>query len=356
MAQSTTSSIPAISNKKLEDSVQPKLPDLTLERSVELEQFLATSFKSRVDLGAIEKGKTALIRLKVTNPSESSISYNSSSMSCNCLSVEPKTGVLEPNKPFDLMLVLRTSTSPSQPTAKYSLQLRGNSVVPATNMRFSFYYEIKNFLSVEHPVFVGVQKNEEIKTFTFPIVLTQPIKVGNLLAKGEGELQDVVFSVEEVKGQPALKMTVPQELLSEGTLAGTFRLTESVSGDEYSSVLSVRSIDDVSISPRTLRFRKSDASDDEYVANAVIRVNLPASEDEASQVYKSGVQASASIEASESEASAKVVLKPLGSKNYRATITLSGVKNKEDFSTLNWRFLSKGNVDLQFASKAIFLD
>ena len=228
---------------------------------------------ANADLGALQAGKTVEITLRLVNDSDFSFPVLRVQTTCNCVRVISGGAEIPARGSLDLAL---------------SVDVPRNSKTPQEILSFTIFYgesgsegievyvtydiaglvSFKNVLTHHTTASIGAKSH----TFRIPVLVTKPVELGQIEISQADSLKDLKVALKESEAAQWLDCTLAIDPTRSKSLIGRVWMRHPTSG-ELSEITLVIEIDQpCTIAPSILRFTKTDAEEEVYEANGILRL------------------------------------------------------------------------------------
>jgi hypothetical protein len=112
-----------------------------------------------------------------------------------------------------------------------------------------------------------------LDSMLLPFSFTKPIELKNIEPILGKPLRDLVCEITEVDGKSFVKIHVAMNSIERGSIGGEVRVRDKLSGTETATYFSAKVKQEITISPKVIRFVLDSDTPQFYNANVIIRVN-----------------------------------------------------------------------------------
>ncbi len=336
-------------------------PDLTVTAKAELVKVGATTYRAEIDLGMLPQGESVAVVFSLENPFDQAIEFEKSTVNCSCVGFDSSRKTIPPKETTVFKLRLQTSSGNLSPIVKSAITLSKDRAGRelGCNTGISIIYTAENFLKFDNSISeLHLNKSEELKSLLLPITFTKPIDRANLELTFDDSLRDLAFEIKQDKGKTYVEVIAPKTALEGGAIGGEIRIKDKLSGSVSNSFLSVNLEQDITISPRVLRFARNKDNPRILESNVMIRLNLEKQE-EKKKNEDLGFTLRGTIN---TELSSKLKIKKIAGNIYRVKIAFelpeSAKEGKGEFPEnfpVNWTLAYKGSLST-VSSSGVFLE
>jgi len=213
-------------------------------------------YETTLHLGHLDVSSKVVVTMNLKNTSDSEIKFSDVSKKCSCSAFKAKDYVIPMGSSEEVKLTIKT---PARWRTKLVTQAitfvdEGNAVV-----RADLTFNLNGLLAFKEPFsFVEFEADEEHKDLDLPFLLSDPVKLEDLQAKGTENLQDATFEFVAQGDGGVLKVGLSDKILVDGKITGEISISDSKSDGKDGCYVVVKDNAADEISPETLSFRETD--------------------------------------------------------------------------------------------------
>ncbi|MFO0920998.1 MAG: DUF1573 domain-containing protein [Pirellulales bacterium] len=290
---------------------------------------------ARFDLGTLPAGKQEDFRLILQNRGDQKIEFTKVKVACSCISAKASSGVIEPNGEIEINLQLTTPTKVVSPLQSMVIFLEE---APGSGVEVRLTFRISGLVTFVDRTFVhSVGVDKEFSVFRIPILVTSPVKVGDLTISTEDALQALKMKI--VQGEDTfVECTFDSKRVIGSGLAGVIRVEDPKSGMKSEIHCIIEKEPPLSIFPSVITFNSSKSADETVVweASALVRIG--------NAKLKTGLDPNVELTAKFDSESVIKSVKKIGTGTYRVRIEVPAQENLlPQMPPIEWRAEFLGN-------------
>lgn len=227
---------------------------------------------AQFDLGTLAAGKQEDFRLILQNKSAIPIVFSKMKVGCSCISAKASSGVIEPNSEIEINLQLMTPTKVASPQQMMHIFLEE---APGIGVEVRLAFRISGLLTFLDRTFVICAGDDKESTvFRIPILISSPVRVGDLTFTTDDSLQEI--KLKAVEGEDTfVECTLNSKKVIGSGLAGVIRVEDPKSGMKSEIHCIVEKEPPLSVFPSVISFNSSKSADETVVweASALVRIS-----------------------------------------------------------------------------------
>jgi hypothetical protein len=308
---------------------QAKKADLEVTAEATLQNIgVLNTYRAELDLGLLPKGKNVAVVFKLKNPFDKPIEFSEALVNCSCVGFDSAKKVIPPGESTLFKLNLATASVTNSPDVQSGITLIKKDSDPTNRIRIgvSIRYRMKNFIRFDKAMnnLELKKSSDSIQTYDLPFSISDPIKTENIEVSLSGSLRDLIAEVAEVNSRPVVRISVAEQAINKGSIAGEVTIVDKSSKSESVTYFSARSREAVKISPTVLRFAKDEGKTGEFTACAILRLSPSSSKNEQKQSNQFKTTDNISVDiVFEDLPKPKILVRKLGDSILRASILIT---------------------------------
>ncbi len=301
------------------------------------------------DFGDLPTGKTAVMRLKISNPLDEDVSYNGVSKRCACSQFAPRKSTIPKNETRDAVIRMKTPASSQTPRVSIPVILLQKEK-PA--IRMSLDFGLEGLLSFSELVSVlRFENSDTTRIQEMPFLMTPPLALDDLRVEHSENLNGIEFEILPGPEGGVLRATVPEAVLADGDVRGEVFLVNANGDQRRTLYFSIKDGRRSEISPRVIQFRRVDGG---WRAMAVVRMGRKFSSDAITNTSEDAKEKQQPVRCQWQGKPVEVKLSQISDSMYRVELFVANnraadlVKGQRDSdsSVLDWT-ISDGNSELK---------
>ncbi len=287
---------------------------------------------AKLALQNLSVGSRATLNVTLKNPFDQEIKFSGVSSKCACSQFKMRNSSVPANGETRIAFDIEIPPRHRQKTveADVSIVEKGTSVI-----RLELTYGLDGLMAFKE--LISIVRFDDVdeaqKELVVPFLVTNPVKAADVKAYTSDNLKSVSVAVVERGDQgPAVKLTIPDSVVSKGNVRGELYLSHKETKQIDSYLLTIKDSRTSEIGPSITKFRRQNGK---WTATAIVKI--------AGGRDAEG-QTRSPIECRLGEQILDVAVKKLKGNTYRATITAaeSAFANlgSEDADKLTWRLFN----------------
>ena len=244
-----------------------------IQKTVVPESIKGLSWGATIDLGTLVSGKKYRIRLDMTNPSGSVMSFSKLTKNCSCFDAQVSRLVLEPGQALSVELTAPVPKKLGRSDSNWYFMLEPKPGSKSGGIYVRMNYSIAGVMEFLQPRVVCESLAATGKEhFLIPMLITPPVEAKNLHFRFPKELSMLKGDAVIKDGNHFLQITVESGSVESRYLAGEIRCIDVIAGQEDVIYCVLKKSEGASVHPGIIRVVIPDDSVGNAYATALVRL------------------------------------------------------------------------------------
>jgi hypothetical protein len=251
-----------------------------IEKAVVPESIKGLSWGATIDLGSLDSGKKYRIRLDVTNPSGSVMSFSKLTKNSSSFDAEVSGLVLKPGQALSIELTATVPTKLGRSDSNWYFMLEPTPGSTSGGIYVRLNYAIAGVMEfLQRRVVYELLAKDGKEHFLIPMLITPPIDPKHLYFTFPNDWSALKGDTVTKDGKHFLQITVDPASLKSRYLAGEIGCLDTLTGREDVVYCVLKKSNDTSVHPEILRVVVPDETVDYSYVTALIRVTSDTTDD-----------------------------------------------------------------------------